>query len=112
MKVEFRVKKFAQQCLDDKARKKAFGAERAKKVRIRLSALKAATTLEDLRLVPGRFHELTGDRAGQFATSLDGPYRLIFEPIVSEEEAELHENGWVWSKITHVSILRIEDYHG
>ena len=30
--------------------------------------------------LPGRFHPLTGDRAGQFALDLDHPNRLILEP--------------------------------
>ena len=28
----------------------------------------------------GHYHELTGDRKGEWACDLDQPYRLIFEP--------------------------------
>lgn len=74
--------------------------------------LEGATSLEELRNAPGHFHELHADRRGQFAASLDGPYRLIFEPVIAAEEKEIHAKGFVWSRITHVRVLSIEDYHG
>lgn len=111
MKVDFQHKKLAKNCADDRSRKKAFGKVRAKKVEQRLTSLVAASNLEDLRRAPGRFHELREDRAGQFAADLDGSYRLVFEPVLSAEENVVHANGFIWSKITHVSIIAIEDYH-
>jgi proteic killer suppression protein len=115
--VEFHDRKLARDCLagdyaDERARMRAFGKERAKKVGRRLTSLLAAASLEELRNVPGRFHELGADRAGQFAADLDGPYRLIFVPIFSPEEQAVHAAGFVWSNITRVSILEITDYHG
>ena len=41
------------------------GEKRAKLFVIRLNALWDATTLEDVRNLPGNFHELTGNRKGQ-----------------------------------------------
>lgn len=76
------------------------------------TSLLAASNLEELRNAPGRFHELREDRAGQFAADLDGPYRLIFEPVLTPEEKPIHAAGFVWSKITHVSIVETADYHG
>ena len=111
MKVDFQDKKLAKSCVDDRSRMKAFGEARAKKVKLRLTSLVGASNLEELRNAPGRFHELREDRSGQFAADLDGPYRLIFEPVLSAEEKVAHANGFVWSKITHVSIIAIEDYH-
>jgi len=111
VKVDFQDKKLAKDCADDRSRMRAFGEARAKKVRLRLTALVAASNLEALRNAPGRIHELREDRAGQFAADLDGPFRLIFEPVLSAEEKGAHADGFVWSKITHVSIVAIEDYH-
>lgn len=91
---------------------KAFGANRAKRLGVRLSAMLAALNLEALRNVPGRIHELKGDRRGQFAADLDGPFRLIFEPVLSEKERKDYVGGFNWSLITHVRVLDVENYHG
>ncbi len=60
--------------------------------------------------MPGRLHELTGDRAETFALDLDQPYRLIFEtannPIPRKEDG-----GLEWRSITAVRILEVENYH-
>lgn len=41
--------------------------------------MRAAPTLEAMRNLPGRCHELRGNRGGQLSIDLDGPYRLLFE---------------------------------
>jgi hypothetical protein len=48
--------------------------------------------------------------AGKFTLDLDGPYRLIFEPVTSGDldRSVLGD----WSKITCVMILGIEDTNG
>lgn len=111
MRVDFASTKLAKACGSDKERVRAFGPDRARRLRVRLSALAAAETLEDLRNVPGRFHALAEDRAGQFTADLDHPYRLVFVPVLSAGEQDLHRDGWVWSKITHVRIEEITDTH-
>lgn len=90
---------------------RTWGSARATKIRLQLDALAAAETLEDLRYAPGRLHELTGDRKGQLAFDLDGPYRLIFEP--AEEPVPRKDDGGLdWSCIEAVTVLDVEDYHG
>lgn len=108
MKLDFQSSKLAKQCETDKSRNKAFGAERAKRLKRRLSALVAASNLEELRDAPGRLHPLKGDRAGQLSLDLDGPYRLIIEPMTSTEKSS---GSLPWSQITHVRITSIEDTH-
>lgn len=45
----------------------------------KLEMLKAARTLDDLRVPPGnRLEALRGDRAGQYAIRVNDPYRLCF----------------------------------
>jgi proteic killer suppression protein len=64
-----------------------------------------------MRSLPGRCHELRGGRAGTFAVSLDGPYRLILEP--AHNPLPIKDDGGIdWSGIKRIRILEIEDYHG
>lgn len=48
------------------------------KLRTRLADLIAAESVQDL--VYGKPHPLKGKRLGQFAVSLEGAQRLVFEP--------------------------------
>jgi len=111
VKVDFEDKKLAGACESQRSRVRALGADRATRLQKRLTVLGAAANLEELRHAPGRFHELKYDRAGQFSADLDHPYRLVFVPVIPEGERELHANGYVWSKITHISIVEIADTH-
>ena len=95
---------------NDRVGQKKLGAKRFKKYKQRLDQLKASTTIEDVRYQPGRFHELTADRKGQWACDLDHPYRLIFEP--QEKPIPTNDDGqYLWIKITGVEIIEIKDYH-
>ena len=67
--------------------------------------------MEDLRNVPGRLHELKGDRKGQLSYDLDHPYRLIFVPA-HEPVPSKQSGGMDWLRVTAVKILGIEDTHG
>lgn len=95
---------------DDRKLIKKYGQKRANLIRRRLDSLHAAETLEDVRHVPGRFHELTGDRKGQWACDLDQPYRLIFVP--HEDPIPTDEDGkYIWIEIKGVDVTEITDYH-
>lgn len=86
------------------------GDRRAKLFVTRLNALRDAVTLEDVRNVPGRFHELTNDRKGQWGCDLDHPYRLIFTP--HDHPIPVNRDGrYLWVEITGVEIIEIIDYH-
>lgn len=76
----------------------------------RLDDLRAAANLEVMRTLPGRCHELTGDRAGQLSLDLDHPSRLIFIPA-NDPIPRKEDGGLDWSKVTEVKILAIEDTH-
>ena len=80
MEITFSNKKLEKLANDDSKCLKEFGKLRADKYKIRLSQLRFAQTLEDVRMMPGNYHELTGNRKGQWACDLDQPYRLVFEP--------------------------------
>jgi proteic killer suppression protein len=106
----FKERKFEKQCNQRSELVRAHGGRRAELIRARLDALRAATCLEDLRHVPGRLHELKGNRKGQLSFDLDHPYRLIFipnhKPVPSTEDG-----GMDWRRVAAVKILGIEDTH-
>ena len=95
---------------NDKKMAKGLGKFRAGKLKERLAQLKFAGTLEDVRRLPGNYHELTGNRKGQWACDLDQPYRLIFIP--HENPIPANEHGqYVWAEITGIEVVEIINYH-
>lgn len=110
MDVTFVGKKLREECNDQRLLQKRHGQKRAKRILQRLSDLRAAKVLEDMRNIPGRCHELRHDRAGQFSLDLDHPYRLIFEPA-NEPVPRKPDGGINWHKVTVIKILGVEDTH-
>lgn len=95
---------------NDRKLVKKFGPKRARKIKQRLDSIQAAENLEELRNVPGKFHELTGDRKGKWACDLDHPYRMIFVP--HENPIPTDEHGqYLWNEIKGMDIVEITDYH-
>ncbi len=77
----------------------------------RIGDLMAAETLESVRHLPGNYHELTGNRKGQWACNLDQPYRLIFVP--HEKPIPTNPAGqYIWIEIKGVEVIDIDNYHG
>lgn len=85
---------------------KKLGQRRADIYWSRLETLRQSTDVNSLKTMPGRFHELTGNRSGQWACDLDHPYRLIFKPLINSEGNVV---GLVVEQT--ISILEIVDYH-
>lgn len=110
VEISFASRKLKQLCESEKELRKAYGSDGAKKATRRLSDLRAAATLEDMRNLPGRVHELTGDRKGQLAIDLAGAWRLILAPT-SGWPAEKAEGARAWTTIDAVTVLEITDYH-
>ena len=58
---------------------KGFPTDLVKRARAMLSAMEAATVLEDLRFPPGnRLEQLMGDRAGQHSVRINDQWRICF----------------------------------
>ena len=115
MDISFKNKKLAKSFNEGQQLVKIHGKLRAKKIRARMNALRAAVTLKDFwppKSPPERCHELTeGKRSGQLSVDLDHPYRLIFVP--DHDPVPTHEDGGLdWSQVTAVKILGVEDTHG
>lgn len=102
-----RLKKYAN---DDSKAIQRLGKRRAELYKQRLDDLFDAKNLEETRHLPGNYHELVGDRKGQWACNLDNPYRLIFEP--HEDPIPTNEDGqYIWIEIKGIEIIEIVDYH-
>lgn len=94
----------------EKRLRRKFPGRRGKLLRQRLDELRAAVTLEDMRGLPGRCHELKHDRTGQLAIGLEHPYRLIFEP--ANNPIPRYAGGNLdWTRVTAIRIIEVVDYH-
>lgn len=110
MELTFADNKLGKLVNDDRKLTKVFGKIRAQKLTLRLQQLRDATTLEDVRNLAGKFHELRGDRKGEWACDLDQPYRLVFTP--HERPIPVNEHGqYIWAEIRGVEIIEVVDYH-
>lgn len=58
---------------------KGIQATHAKKLRMQLTALDTATTIDDMDIPGYRLHELKGDRKLTWSISVNGNWRLSFE---------------------------------
>ena len=95
-------------CATDKAYAlKTLGQWRAQRYVDRLAQISDAANFEALRGLPGHYHDLVGNRAGQWACDLDQPYRLIFKSTNEGPVAQI-----VWANERIAKMLEIVDYHG
>lgn len=109
MDLEFKSKKIKKQCEEPREAQKVYGSQIGFKLTLRVNELRAATNLLDISKASkvNGFHQLDGDRDGEFAVTLVHPHRLVFKPILTKEEQI--EN------LSEIKVLRIEeviDYHG
>jgi len=108
--ISFRDRKLEKLANDYKKCQKELGKVRGKLFIKRLGDLFNAQTLEDVRYLPGHYHELKEDRKGQWACDLDQPYRLIFEPQGKPIPTD-KDGKYIWFEIKGVEIIEIADYH-
>ncbi len=108
MEVRFKSFRFAKICADQKALVRKYGPQVAEKVSVRLYQLSSVSTLEEMRFLPGRCHELKGSRSGELSVTLHGGFRLIFRP---GNHAAGEGPGLDWPSVTEVIVTEIDDYH-
>jgi len=90
--------------------KKAFG-NMAKAMSRRMDDIRASPNLKVLMQLPAAAcHALTGDRKGEWAVTISGNHRLIFE-ILDDPIPKLDDGGIDTIKVTGVIILETTDYH-
>ena len=96
---------------------KIHGEGRAKCIRVRLTALRAAVCLADLapdKGGKGRCHDISDSNKNKIyklSIDLDGPYRLTFTP--NHEPIPEHKKigGLDWSQVTAITIIGVENTH-
>ena len=99
---------------DDDSCRQRYGADMAKKIKLRIAALRAAESLADFwppKSGPERCHELKGNRTGTFSIDVKQPYRLLFKPE-EPQKANPPDEQQRWKLITGIELLGIEDTHG
>jgi proteic killer suppression protein len=103
--------RFQRELVSAAAMKKAFG-QRAGPLMRRLAVLAEARTLADVPAgPPDRCHPLKHERRGQFAVTIHGNWRLVFQP--SNEPLPKDEDGNLdLSQVTEVELIEVVDYHG
>jgi len=110
MNIVFTDKKLEILANDDHKMLKVFGKIRATIFRRRLTQLADALTLEDVRHLPGNYHELKSNRKGEWACDLDQPYRLLFTP--QETPIPVNADGqYLWTEIKGIVVVKIINYH-
>ena len=109
MDISFRNRRIEKICTSEKEMRKSLPSNRERILKIRLRQLTESPTLEVLRDQPGNCHELAQDRTGQLAVSLDGLFRLVFEP--TEPIPRKPDGGLDWRNVVAVEIIEIVDYH-
>ena len=111
MEILFRTEKLRKLCSDVNELRRAFGKDGGITISRRLDDLEGAATLLDMRRLPGRCHELTGDRAGQLAVDAKHPFRVIFLP--TDDPLPVKPDGGLdWNKVQSIEIIEVVDYHG
>lgn len=111
MDVYLATEELAGLCNTARAGDRRWGDQAAKRIRLRLTQLRAADTLQDMRQFGGANpHELQGDRAGQLAVNGKGAMRIIFEPE-HDPPPRKPDGGLDWSRVTAIRIVAIMDYH-
>jgi plasmid maintenance system killer protein len=109
VEVHFHDADLARRCGDERELRRRHGAEGARKIMLRLATLRAARTLADMGLLPGRIHELHGDLAGHLSLDLNHPYRLLLQP--AGDPGPRPSGGLDWSAVTAVTVIGIVDTH-
>ena len=110
MEISFATSKLAKLCNSQKKLQGAHGPRMAGLIQQRLMDLEAAETLESMRSVPGRCHQLTENLDGLFAVYLVHPDRLVFAPD-HDPVPQLSGGGVDWSKVSKIEVVGIGDYH-
>ncbi|MDO5061526.1 MAG: type II toxin-antitoxin system RelE/ParE family toxin [Actinomycetaceae bacterium] len=103
LEIRYANKKLERACTDFTEMRKKYSADVAKKLRLRLNELRAATSFQDLPKMLGRWEQLSADRSGTWSARLTKNWRIIVKDISNTSS----ENST--SEIALV--IEIVDYH-
>jgi plasmid maintenance system killer protein len=106
MEINHGSKKMQQLCSDEQAMRDAWGDEIARKLRLRLTEIEAADSLEDLQRLPQAGCQLHPSIRGRLSVALAGPLRLVFE--ADDEPLPVGDGGGLdWGRVTCVRVLDV-----
>lgn len=110
MDIKYSSNKIKKQLSSPSEISKAFGAM-AKKVQMRLDEIAAAPNLGVLMQIPAaNCHPLRGNKSGEWAVSISGNYRLIFD--INHDPVPKNVNGEIEIiQVTDIRIIETTDYH-
>ena len=109
--INFKTKKLWTISNSERELKKEYGDLRARAIKRRLAVLRKAQTLSQIPTTPPmRRHQLSGNRAGQYAVDLNHQYRLIFKPD-HDPVPKRDAGGTDTDGVTAITILEVSDYH-
>jgi len=110
MEISFSSRRLRKECNEHGVAIKKYGPVCARKLRARLSDLEAASSLAEMRTLPGRLHQLTGNLKGVYSLDLEHPLRLLLEP--DHDPPKLLPDGGIEEQaVTAIKIIAIEDTH-
>ena len=111
VEVTFRNRRLQRTFNSDKALRRTYGDNIARRIRTRLAVLKNAANLARVPATPPeRCHALSQNRKGQYAVDLDKRNRMVFIP--NHDPVPLKEDGGVdLEGVTAITILEVVDYH-
>ncbi len=99
MDIRFRTNKLEKAYLNSNDGVRLLGAERHRKFVQRIDLIGEARNIDELSILPGlHWHPLKGNRAGQFAVTLTGNFRLILTIVEDTPNT--------------VCVEEVTDYHG
>lgn len=109
MEIDFADRALERMIASSSAMAREFGAPRARRLSVRVAALRAVDYAVDLLPLPGRWHVLSGNWAGHMSGDLDHPYRLLVRP---QDPAPRTEDGGIdWNATTAITVVGIVDTH-
>lgn len=77
----------------------------------RVAALRRSPTLSQVPITPPlRRHQLTGNRAGQYAVDIDAQFRILFAPDHTPIPRR-PDSGTDTDRVTAIIIVAVTDYH-
>ena len=111
VEVAFRTRRLERCFNSEKELQAEYGVRMARTIQTRLAALAGVGNLELATSITSMgSHQLSGNRAGQFAVGLVQPYRLVFRP--NHSPVPLSDDGGIDTrKVTSITIMEVVDYH-
>ena len=112
MEVSFATTRLSRAFNSQSGLTQTYGARRAEAIINRVEALRRFPTLSQVPTTPPlRRHQLTGNRAGQYAVDVDAQFRILFVPDHTPMPRR-PDGGIDTDRITAITIIaEVTDYH-